>query len=325
MPITELDSSGRDALIATLDDHVVPHRAPLSQQLMKTPVLAFRRIATVRAGHLATLVGLNLSLTTRTFFGTALRFPYPACWDLGVYRTYIDEAELRLLKYIMRNLRTGATMIDVGANIGFMCQLASTVVGPDGRVFAFEPSATALAYLRGNVADFDNVEIVPVAAMDRVGTVTFFEGSGAAMVSSSTVESHALDRTPSKIREITVPTTTLDTFCADRSLSPDMLKIDVEGAEISVLKGAEKLLDATRPGIVMEVSLRDDEYEQQYAPSVALLAQHGYVPHVLNADGTASAITPPQIPQRARDCTLENGYLHQLDNVLFIHPERPQA
>lgn len=311
----------RGRLVARFDAHVDPHRDPFAKQLRTIPLRAFGRVATVRLALLATRLRWDGSLTRKMAYGGRLRFPFPACWDLLVYRTYIDEAELRLLKFMALHLDDGDVMVDVGANIGLVCQFASQLVGPKGQVHAFEPGEQALGYLRANLAACPNCTIIPMAAMDRDGEVTFYEGIGAAMVSSSIVQSHAADRETGGMREVRVTGTRLDTHCANAGCAPALIKIDVEGAELSVLRGAARIIDQHHPAIVLEVSFRPAEYASQYAPCIALLVNAGYVPHVIDHDGGCHPITPDQVPARGSDCGTAQGYLHGLDNMLFLHPE----
>jgi FkbM family methyltransferase len=307
-------------LIARLDALVQPHRRPLAEQLRRTPLAAVRRILLARAALAALWLGWNVTLSRRLFTSDETEFPFPACWDLLVYRTYVDEAELRLLKFLIRSLPGSAVVLDVGANIGVVCQLTSRLVGDQGRVYGFEPGQQALRYLHRNLAGRANCQIVEQAAMDREGDITFHEGTGAAMVSSSAVGSHAQDRNTGSVRSVTVSATTLDAFCAGTGAVPTLIKIDVEGAELMVLRGAAGLLATVYPAIILEVSFRPDEHTAQYAPCIDLLVAAGYVPHVFAADGTARPIARDAIPSHGAACTKGWGYLHMLDNLLFLHP-----
>ncbi|WP_425040532.1 FkbM family methyltransferase [Primorskyibacter sp. S187A] len=314
-----MEQIARQQLVDTLNGHIMPHRKPLKTQLLQSPGLLLQRFLTVKAATLAVRLQRGRDMSRRMFYGEDIRFPFPACWDLAVYRSYIDEAELRLLKYLILNLPSGGQFLDVGANIGLMSQVAAKVMGPDGRVYAFEPGAQALSYCKDNVARFPQVQIVAKAAMDAPGELTFFEGTGACMVSSSTVEAH-FDGRDKNVREVTIEATTLDDFCASEAAVPDVIKIDVEGAELSVLKGARRVLETIRPSVVLEVSFKPEEFEELYQPPIRLLQEAGYVAHAIGPNGTPHAISNA-FEEHAKQCTFANGYLHVLDNLLFLHPE----
>ncbi len=146
------------------------------------------------------------------------------CWNPDEYRAFHES------------VRAGAVVFDVGANLGAYTLLFAQWVGPAGRVFAFEPSPPSVVGLQRHLAlnalD-DRVEVVPAAVCDRTGTATFhLHPHGGASGLYTSTDGASMD----------VETTSLDQFCADRRLTPDVLKIDVEGAELEVLRGARNIL-----------------------------------------------------------------------------------
>ena len=138
----------------------------------------------------------------------------------------------------------GSIVLDVGANVGSYTLLFAMWTGPTGRVFAFEPAPEARNGLRLHVVLNglqDRVEIVPVAVSSNVGSVRFqadgASGSNAMAVNDCAPSSGSID----------VETTTIDAFCARHRLRPDVVKIDVEGAELDALRGARDVL--ATPGL----------------------------------------------------------------------------
>jgi FkbM family methyltransferase len=143
--------------------------------------------------------------------------------------------------------RPGDLVIDVGANVGAYTLLFAHWVGPTGRVVAFEPAPDAAAGLRRHLALnalASRVEVHEMAVSDRSGTA-FFDAVAAsgsnALVSAATASS------------LDVRTTTLDEFCSAGDLRPRVVKIDVEGAELSVLRGARRLLADPAVDIFVEL------------------------------------------------------------------------
>jgi FkbM family methyltransferase len=132
----------------------------------------------------------------------------------------------------------GATVFDVGANLGAYTLLFAQWTGASGKVVAFEPAPASIAGLRRLVAlnDLcDRVEIVEAAVSRAVGTARF--------ASAGSSGANALvDAAHSGGGVITVPTTSLDVFCDTHQLQPDVIKIDVEGEELEVLRGARRTL-----------------------------------------------------------------------------------
>ncbi len=145
-------------------------------------------------------------------------------------------------------VRPGSIVFDVGANVGAYTVLFAAWAGPAGRVFAFEPAPAALAGLRQHVALnglADRVEIVPAAASHGVGTARFqIDGASG---------SNALAPLAASGATIDVDTISLDAFCDRRALRPDVVKIDVEGAELDVLKGGRRVLSSSELQVFLEL------------------------------------------------------------------------
>ena len=157
------------------------------------------------------------------------------CW-LGVYETE-KQAVIRRL------VRSGMTVFDVGANAGFFTLAFSRLVGPNGRVWAFEPLAgkvdALLKHVRMNT--LLNVHVVQSALADRSGVVGFDVCDDGSMGSLGNGQSR-----------YHVPILSIDEL-VDAGIVPipGLIKMDVEGAEFSVLKGAEKLVKRDRPVLLI--------------------------------------------------------------------------
>ena len=155
------------------------------------------------------------------------------------------------------SIKAGMTVFDVGAHVGFFSLAAAQRVGPGGRVMAFEPSPETLRVLRDHVrlnGWDDRVTVEASVVSDQAGSMTFytFGESMAASLSRENVEELNVEQ-PDHATPLTVPSVTLDQYCEEWTLSPDVIKIDVEGAELKVLRGAEKLLRSKAVTIWCEV------------------------------------------------------------------------
>jgi FkbM family methyltransferase len=147
-------------------------------------------------------------------------------------------------------LRPGMTFYDVGANVGFFSMIAARRVGQSGGVHAFEPlpvNATALAH-NVELNGFANVQLVEAA----VGRET---GRAELAVTEESVQAHlvAIASTVPTLRTIEVAVTTIDAEVAAGRPAPDVVKIDVEGAELAVLEGMAATLEEHRPIVVCEL------------------------------------------------------------------------
>jgi FkbM family methyltransferase len=152
-------------------------------------------------------------------------------------------------------LRDGGTLVDVGANIGYHALFVARSA-PAARVLAFEPNAVVRADLVRNVAlnQTTNVVVSGCALGDRVGTARFFAQRADAYNRGNSSLSRQPD-TGDRVDIVDVPLQTLDAV-----LDPDervaAIKIDTEGHELAVLRGASGTIARCRPAIVLELEAR---------------------------------------------------------------------
>jgi FkbM family methyltransferase len=140
-------------------------------------------------------------------------------------------------------LRPGMTAIDVGANVGIFTLAMAQLVGISGHVHAFEPDATNLALLKENLAINglrDRIDVSHVALSDEAGFIRFESTRDAASSHVSAIGNE-------------VPTLRLDDYPVSRL---DLVKIDVEGMECKVLRGARRTLTRFRPVLLVECAQR---------------------------------------------------------------------
>jgi FkbM family methyltransferase len=158
------------------------------------------------------------------------------------YWTGTYEAELQ--EVLWARLRPGGVFWDVGAHIGFFSVLASRRVDTCGRVVAIEPSPENLARLRRVLAlnDASNVAILPLAVLERSGDAGFLPSGSSS--TGTVVGAGAADA-------VRVHARSLDGLL-EYLPRPDVVKIDVEGAEVSVLRGGRRLLAEDNPLLVVE-------------------------------------------------------------------------
>jgi FkbM family methyltransferase len=153
--------------------------------------------------------------------------------------------EADVMKLLGRTLRPGSIFVDVGAHVGFHSVLAGQLVGPSGKVFAVEPAPWALDLLRANVRRHGlDVTVLPFAASDEAGTVRL-----------ALDEAHRSGAHLSEAEDaVEVQAAPLDELLPD--VTVDVLKVDVEGAEPLVLRGARSLLRRS-PHLLAVVEFRD--------------------------------------------------------------------
>jgi FkbM family methyltransferase len=243
---------------------------------------------------------LSVTNRVRRWFPDAplpLRLPFGLWWlpkgsalDRQLLAGSFESSEV---KFVERYLRSGMTVLDIGAHHGFYSLLASRLIGPNGRVFAFEPSARERKRLARHVAlnRCSNVQIEPTALGSHTTQADLFLVDGAEDYCNS-LRPPAVD---AKTRTTRVNVTSIDEFLSRTGIQKiDFIKLDVEGAELEVLKGARSLLAAVpRPTLLVEVyDIRTEPWGYRAHEIVRCLNQAGYEWFGLRDDGTPQAIDP---------------------------------
>jgi FkbM family methyltransferase len=207
--------------------------------------------------------GTTLTCNTSEDIGRAI-------WNQGIYDLVVSEAICRLL-------RVGGTAIDVGANVGHMTGLMAKQAGPSGRVISFEPSSRIRATLSRNVARWANdrrfapISIVASAASDYNGRHLLYYAADVFLSNNGTASMDQSWGGGKAVESEEVETITLDRALSAQKGVIDVLKIDVEGHELGVLKGASDLLRTKR---VTHIIFED--MGQYPSPVHRLLEDAGY-------------------------------------------------
>jgi FkbM family methyltransferase len=196
----------------------------------------------------------------------------------GSYLQYLTgDAEPIVQETLAETLKPGQVVYDVGANIGFFTIICARLVGPRGRVYAFEPMPESATTLRHNVAinSLDNAVVVEKAASSKTDRAELLISDWSAF--------HALKAEgispPEHARgAVAVETVTLDDFVSTGvGEPPDVVKIDVEGAELEVIRGMAALLSSRRPLLICELHGTNADF-------VSLIESHGYEARALEGD-----------------------------------------
>ncbi len=205
-------------------------------------------------------------------------------------------------RYLAHKLKPGATFVDIGSNVGFFSLMAARLVGPTGRVYAFEPdphihealarSASANAFL--------HLETFQFALSDRVEECTFHcakDGTANSLVPE------APGREGRYARTLTTQVTTLDRLVVDGLIQPRgiaLLKVDVEGEEARTIAGMRDTLEAAgHPAIWCEVRgpQGSTRAPNTFAAVRDALAPLGYQPYWWN-DGDRRPVVDRDVVRR---------------------------
>ena len=169
-------------------------------------------------------------------------------------RSGITRYDALQVLWLSAHLKEGDTAVDIGAHYGTYSILMAAKCGQTGNVVAFEPDPHARKVLSRNLALNPRIKQPTVevcACSDAIGEATLFSRGGN---SQSSLARSAVEFSPEhKSEEIRVPLVTLDSYLSERNL-PELrcVKIDAEGAEIRILKGAKHVL-STNADIVCEL------------------------------------------------------------------------
>ncbi|HTB71418.1 MAG TPA: FkbM family methyltransferase [Solirubrobacteraceae bacterium] len=200
-----------------------------------------------------------------------------AGYALGTSEPLIQDAFAELV-------RPGAVVWDVGANIGFYTLIAARLV-ERGRVIAFEPLPENQAAIRANLElnGLTNVELAGIALADRAGDAELQMHGESTWAKLDTSEDTSFKRGSDATGSVPVEVSTLDAQL-ERFPAPDVVKIDIEGAEVAALRGASRLLEQCRPTLICELHGTN-------GPVTALLTERGY--------DVRTVETPDVPPERA--------------------------
>jgi FkbM family methyltransferase len=166
--------------------------------------------------------------------------------DLASFIMTNNDYEPETRQAVENLLNDGDIFVDLGANIGFFTLLAARLVGPDGKVFAFEPTPSTRTYLTRNVFDnnyTDRVVIESFAISDKRGKAKF-SITPLSICNSITIGESALGE-----QEIEIETISLDEYFSQKGIKKvDLIKMDIEGQELAAIRGMDKI-NALNPTI----------------------------------------------------------------------------
>jgi FkbM family methyltransferase len=192
----------------------------------------------------------------------------------ALHKTYVfGTYEPGVVRGLEELVRPGWTAVDVGANIGYFTLLMANLVGPQGKVIAFEPLAENLRILKENIQlnGHANVVVENLALMSRTERIELRSATPGAITWVASVK---IDQN-SAVESQSVEAVTLDEYVQTKGIAKvDFLKIDVEGAEASVLEGATDVLHRDKPVLLIEMH-ELDRFKDKH-PAILKLRDHDY-------------------------------------------------
>jgi FkbM family methyltransferase len=260
-----MDQTAREVLLAQLHRQAVLSAAPRAERLRRLPV----RLLLPR---LLKAMGGTSRVTARTFFGHDMHVHLPDLVGIKLYQYgFFEEA---LTRAVIEHLRPDDVFIDIGAHVGYYTMLASLMVGPRGKVVAFEPTPRTRRELSSNTIGLASVTLVPAAAWDSP-TRLILRDFGWRQSSFNSVLAPRMTKAIS-YESVEVDAIAVDDWLDEHGVPPNFIKIDAESAEYRVLKGLARTIERHHPILSVEIG----DYDLPDVPTSAelirsLLAQ-GY-------------------------------------------------
>ncbi len=224
----------------------------------------------------------------------------------------IGRHEKETIQQIDRLVKPGMTILDIGAHVGYYARRCGRLTGADGLVVAFEPHPRTFNVLMANVAPLGNVRTAQLAVADQEGTAELYDylimsASGSLhydealrdLQKAHTTKGDVAPRLAQDlpVEKFTVRTTTVDTLLDELGVeSVDVVKMDIEGAEMSALRGMQATINRS--------------------PDLALIME--YNPAALSASGEdpIQAVATVKAMGFARVQSIEaDGSLHDFDGT----------
>ncbi len=213
---------------------------------------------------------------------------------------YFDYHEPEIFRFLDKYLKPGMTFIDVGANIGAYTLFAGKRVGLEGKVIAFEPQAETFNRMVENIElnELTNIIAKQIAVGETSGKVEIVKDTDTSKsytrIMRSTIDQDSHDPNICAINMIS-----LDNYvCSHKLIKIDYLKIDVEGFELHILKGAKHILEKLIPSII-QVELID-EFQKRCGNSIKMvlnfLSNLGY--HFFHLNSVSSRLVSLQTQEQ---------------------------
>jgi len=215
------------------------------------------------------------------------------CVDTYANAVLYEQEETTLLKKL---LKKDMNVINIGANIGYFTLLAARQVGPQGKVFAFEPFPKTVELLQKNIDanGYSNVEVIPMAVSSKSGIAKLSTGG-------SSLHNIISSREIKEMTVIEIPQTSIDDFVSKKQIKIDFMIIDAEGSEPFILDGMKNTLE-NNPNLAIMIEF--NPYTLDLAGSSAveflkIISNNEYLIYLI--DETTQKVTPITVQQLEQD------------------------
>lgn len=192
-------------------------------------------------------------VSEKTFWGDKMLMVLPEDASLYHWKMVPGEEE-NLTSYMIDTIKNDWIVIDIGANHGYYSLLLSELVGKNGKVYCFEPTPSTVEILKKNTEKNTNIKVEQCAIWSKNVKLKFTDyGQGFSAYNSFLPDIAWKDKDAPKIKtEIQVDGIMLDYYLEKNKITPNFIKLDVEGAELDSLEGMRNALIKQTPIISVE-------------------------------------------------------------------------
>jgi FkbM family methyltransferase len=247
----------------------------------------------------------------KLFTGKPMKIALPASMDIYLTGGKSHISEIRLAKFLISQLKPDSRFLDIGAHYGYFTLIATAILDDRGEIYAYEPAKSSYRLLKANTERMENVKTFPLAVSNSDQDKQFYEFSNLhseynSMDIAQFEHEHWYQQNKPEV--VTVKATTIDTITQSSGFKPDMIKIDVEGAEHEVIEGGIRYFQANAPQIIMEY-LAPDRKNDTHKIAFDRLLGLGYRSYRIGDQGELIPIT--EVDRYLIDEHLES------DNIVF--------
>ena len=206
--------------------------------------------------------------------------------------------EMWITKVFVETIKEGMTVVEIGANMGYYTLLAASIIGPSGKLYAFEGNSTVYECLLQSVAVngfLDRVTLVNKVASGKSGKMKFHklkQLQGATSISSREAL-FKFHKYADQIETVEVETVSLDDYFNGYNPNIDLIKIDAEGSEALIFQGMKKLLQEN-PHVTIICEFTPDlisgtgENPKQFLEAIT---EHGFKLRIINTDSNLEEVS----------------------------------
>jgi FkbM family methyltransferase len=187
----------------------------------------------------------------KSFFEANLNLILPETVSSLIYTCGCYEE--KLTRAFIELINPGDVFIDIGAHIGYFSRLASEVVGLNGKVYSFEPTASTYKLLESNTLSVKNIKSINKAVFSENKEIEFND-YGPRYSAMNSFTAGRFDKEAERgFTKLKVKAIKLDDFTFKNNIKPNFIKIDAESAEYDILQGMQKIMKTDKPIITVEV------------------------------------------------------------------------